>query len=269
MRSEALEVARAHAEPGERLNVLREYLQAQILRSLHESEAFTCLSFVGGTALRFVFGIRRFSEDLDFSVEEPERYTPRPWLARLDRSLRLAGYDATVSWNDRKTVNTAWVRFGGLLHDLDLAAQPLQKLAVKLEIDTRPPAGAVTERVVIRRHTMVALQHHDLPSLMAGKLHAIVTRPRTKGRDWYDLLWYLSRVPPVSPNRALLGNALAQTGTADPHTAWDRLLRDAIDAADLAAARRDVAPFLEHPDEAAWITTEHLRSLLDRATPAG
>ena len=266
MRVEALQIAGACAEPGERLNVLREYLQAQVLRSLHESGAFTCLSFVGGTALRFVYNLRRFSEDLDFSVEEAEGYTPQPWLARLDRSLRLAGYDATVTWNDRKTVNTAWIRFGGLLHKLDLAAQPLQKLAVKVEIDTRPPAGAVTERVVIQRHTMVALQHHDLPSMMAGKLHAIVTRPRTKGRDWYDLMWYLARVPPVLPNTTLLQNALEQTGAAAPDTPWNRLVREAIDAADLDAARRDVAPFLEHPEEADWITPEHFRALVGRAS---
>ena len=269
MKTEALEIAGRFSEPGERLNALREYLQAQVLRSLHESEAFTSLSFVGGTALRFAHNLRRFSEDLDFSVEDTRRYTPRPWLARLDRSLRLSGYDVTVSWNDRKIVNTAWVRFGGLLHRLGLATQPLQKLGIKMEIDTRPPAGAVTERVVIQRHSLIALQYHDLPSMMSGKLHAIVTRPRTKGRDWYDLMWYLARVPPVLPNDTLLRNALVQTDAPEPDLSWDRLVLDAIRVADFDAARQDVVPFLEHPEEAEWITVENLRSLVARAARTG
>ncbi len=266
MRSEAVQIVVQYSDPDERLNVLREYLQAQILRSLHESGAFTSLSFVGGTALRFVYQLRRFSEDLDFSVEVPAHYTPRRWLSRLDRFLRLGGYEATVSWNDRKTVNTAWVRFAGLLHDLDLAVQPGQKIAIKLEIDTRPPAGAGTERVVIQRHTMVALQHHDIPSMMAGKIHATVTRGRTKGRDWYDLMWYLSRVPPARPNPTLLRNALRQTDVSLAGVRWHALLARAIDAADFHAARADVAPFLEHPEETEWITAEHLHTLLRRAT---
>lgn len=206
MRSEAPQIASAYTGPNDRLNVLREYLQSQILRSLHESRAFTSLSFVGGTALRFVYGLRRFSEDLDFSVEAPQGYAPRLWLSRLDRFLRLSGYEAAVSWNDRKTVNTAWIRFAGLLRDLDIAAQPGQKIAIKLEIDTRPPAGANTQRMVVQRHTMVALQHHDLASMMAGKIHATVTRSRTKGRD--ELRPQARRLRrATAPNRPLSASA--------------------------------------------------------------
>ncbi len=69
MREEVLRLARMVQEPGGRLNLVREYLQAFILRSMHEAEAFHCLSFVGGTALRFLHGLPRFSEDLDFSLE--------------------------------------------------------------------------------------------------------------------------------------------------------------------------------------------------------
>jgi predicted nucleotidyltransferase component of viral defense system len=269
MRSEAIRITRAEIDPAARLNLLREYLQAQILRSLHESEAFLTLSFVGGTALRFGYSIARFSEDLDFSVENPESYAPRDWLSKLARDLRRAGYDATVSWNDRKTVHTGWVRFSELLQASDLASVPTQKISIKLEIDSSPPAGAGTRRVVVQPHAMVALRIHDLPSLMAGKIHSVVTRPFTKGRDWYDLLWYLSQTPPVAPNETLLANALEQTAPARTSARWPDLVRDALSSADLDAARRDVAPFLEHPEEADWITVEHLSNLLDGSAGEG
>ncbi|NBB89655.1 MAG: hypothetical protein GVY23_00445 [Spirochaetes bacterium] len=269
MRSEAIRIARAEADPAARLNLLREYLQAQILRSLHEAEAFLSLSFVGGTALRFAYSIARFSEHLDFTVETPASYAPRDWLSKLFRDLRRAGYDATVAWNDRKTVHTGWVRFSELIQELDLTSAPNRKIGIKLEIDSSPPAGAETRSVVVQRHAMVALRIHDLPSLMAGKIHSVVTRPFTKGRDWYDLLWYLSQTPPVAPNETLLENALGQTAPRRRSVPWPELVRDALSAADIDAARRDMAPFLEHPEEAAWITAEHLLNLLDNSAGEG
>lgn len=265
MKTEALQIARQFDDPGKRLNVLREYVQAQILRSFHDAGAFTCLSFVGGTALRFVYGVPRFSVDLDFSVEVADRYKPRAWLQKLNRALRFGGYEASVSWSDHRAVHVGSVRVAGLLWELDLGSHPEQKLAVKIEIDSRPPAGAALARTVVTRHTMVALQHHDLPSLMAGKIHAVVTRAAPKGRDWYDLVWYLSHVPPVSPNRELLENALRQTRDDLAHQDWRELLAAHIGRLDFAAARADVAPFLEHPEESEWITREHLQGLLDRA----
>ncbi len=175
-------------------------LQAFVMRSLHESEAYACLSFVGGTALRFVYDRPRFSEDLNFSLENPTGYDPLQWLKKLKRDMTLAGFDTVISWNDRKTVHTAWVKVAGLLKETGLAAMTGQNLSIKLEIDSRPPAGAETVSTVINRHLMFALRHHSLSSLMAGKVHALMTRNYSKGRDWYDLLWYLSHRPPTAPN---------------------------------------------------------------------
>src|SRR3990170_8483704 len=86
-----------------------------------------------------------------------------------------------------------------------------QKLSIKVEIDTRPPGGSISERRVITRHTIFSIQHYDLASLMAGKIHALVTRRYAKGRDWYDLVWYRGHRPPQEPNLVLLQNALDQT----------------------------------------------------------
>ena len=132
-------------------------------------------------------------------------------MAKVKRDLTLAGFRPEVTWNDREVLHTGWVRVAGILHEAGLSALPDQKLAIKVEIDTRPPDGARCERRVVTRHVSFLLQYYDLPSLLAGKLHAAITRDYAKGRDWYDLVWYLSQQPPVEPNLALLQNALDQT----------------------------------------------------------
>jgi len=138
MKEQALAVARGVADPGQRLNKLREYLQAFILRSLHESEAFKPLAFVGGTALRFLHNLPRFSEDLDFSLVAQDGYAGRDWMAKIKRDLTRAGFNPQVTWNDRKVVHTGWVRLEGILHETGLSGMPGEKLSIKLEIHWHP-----------------------------------------------------------------------------------------------------------------------------------
>lgn len=265
MKEQALALVAKAVNRGAGLNALREYLQALVLRSLHESEAFTCLAFVGGTALRFLHGLPRFSEDLDFSLVSPEGYAGQTWMAKVKRDLALAGFTPEVTWNDRKTVHTGWVRLCGLLHDVGLSSLADEKLAIKVEVDTRPPDGGRCERRIVTRHLSFLLQYHDPPSLMAGKLHALMTRRYAKGRDWYDLVWYLSQRPPVAPNLTLLKNALEQTKGADHADArqWTEAVRSRLLALDAKALLEDVGPFLERPQEARLITRENLLALLD------
>ena len=264
MREQAVVLAQNVESPAEKLNILREYLQAFVMRSLHESEAYTCLSFVGGTALRFAFGLPRFSEDLDFSLENPAGYEPVRWMEKLKRDMTLAGFDTALSWNDRKTVHTAWIKVAGLLHDVGLSAMANQNLSIKLEIDSRPPAGAESVRTVINRHFMFAVRHHSLPSLMAGKIHSLTTRKYSKGRDCYDLLWYLSRRPSTEPNLVLLQNALDQTQGVGTFRAvdWREMLFENVQVMDFSKLRQDVEPFLERPQDARLLTAAHIQSLL-------
>jgi predicted nucleotidyltransferase component of viral defense system len=265
MKEQAIGLVQNVQVPAEKLNILREYLQAFIMRSLHESEAYSCLSFVGGTALRFVYGLPRFSEDLDFSLENPTGYDPIHWLKKLKRDMTLAGFETAISWNDRKTVHTSWVKVAGLLKETGLAAMAGQNLSITLEIDSQPPAGAETISTVINRHLMFALQHHSLSSLMAGKVHALLARKYSKGRDWYDLLWYLSHRPPTAPNLGLLQNALNQTqGDGIVHSAnWRGLLLDKLQELDFSKLLQDVEPFLERTQDAKLMTAGHFQSLLD------
>ena len=264
MKDRALEAALRFDDPGRRLNCLREYLQAFILRSLHESEAARSVAFVGGTALRFLEDLPRFSEDLDFSQVSSDGYEPVRWLRKLKRDLHLAGFDSTVRWMDREPVQAAWIRTAALLAEAGLSGHREQKLSVKIEIGTRPPAGAAVRRSVVTRHFTFVIGHYDLPALMAGKLHALLTRRYAKGRDWFDLVWYRSRRPPVAPNLGLLQHALDQTQGAGRRRAadWRGLLRTRLADLETGVLIRDVEPFLERPADAALLERVNLEAVL-------
>jgi len=265
MKQDALRLAASVNEPAEKQNVLREYLQACALRSLHEGEAFRNLSFVGGTALRFLFQFPRFSEDLDFSLENTKNYAPEIWLAKMKRDFAYLGFETEITWNDRKTVNVAWIKVAGLLVECGIVNRSDQKIAIKIGIDTRPPEGASFETRVVNRHMLFAVRYHDLSSLMSGKIRALLTRPFQKGRDWYDLLWYLGRTPTVSPNPLLLSNALAQPSEINhfrDELGWRGSIDSMLDSLDMEEIIADVGVFLENPMEINLLTVENFRNLL-------
>ena len=139
-----------------------------------------------------------------------------------------------------------------------------QELSIKLEVDTRPPEGAILEKRLVNRHMLLSLQHHDLPSLMAGKVHALVTRGYPKGRDWYDLVWYRAKRPPITPNLTLLQNALDQTeGVGAIHADnWRSQVRARLESLSDEDLRRDAAAFLERRQDAELLSMENLRSVL-------
>lgn len=265
MKQQALALVQGINNPADKLNILREYLQAFVLRSLHESEAFTCLSFVGGTALRFLYDLPRFSEDLDFSLESKVGYEPEKWLAKLKRDLEFAQFEATLTWSSKTAVHNGWVKIKGLLKEAGLSGHADQAISIKWEIDTRPPAGARTETRVVNRHFLIAMRHHDLPSLMAGKIHALGCRNYIKGRDYYDLLWYRSIRPPIAPNLDFLQNGLDQTGKNPwKATEWKQVLLDKLSTVDFKTVVRDVERFLENPQEVTLLTREFLSQCVER-----
>jgi len=249
VRDHLLALAAAQPDPRARLNLVREYVQAHALASLQTAGAFAALAFQGGTALRFLYGLRRFSEDLDFSLEKPAAWAGLADLMRAaGRDFERSGYALEVSVQATGTVHNAQAKFPGLLRDVGLTTDPRQKLVVRLDVDTRPPAGAVTEQRLVTRHFPIVFRAHDLASCMAGKLHALFARGHAKGRDVYDLGWFLTHPQRPEPNLALLGNAWRQTHAdacrIDPG-AWRSALIERLLAFDWPAIVRDVEPFLE------------------------
>lgn len=229
-------------------HLVREYLQARLLQSLQRTGAMIPLAFHGGTALRFLFGIARYSEDLDFTLEhQPGVYDFQRYLQTIEHDLAAEGYALTIKYNDQNVVHSALVRFPGLLYELKLSPHRNEILAIKLEIDTRPPAGATLTTTLIHRHVWLHLQHHDPASLLAGKLHALLQRPYTKGRDLYDLSWYLSQPVWPNPNLTLLNNALAQSNWRGPSLTqanWCEAIRKQLENLAWEQAVMDVQPFI-------------------------
>jgi len=143
---------------------------------------------------------------------------------------------------------------------------PRQKLSIKVEIDTRPPAGAKTAVRIGGLPFPLAYRAHDLPSLFAGKLCALLCRRYTKGRDFFDLGWYLSRWPDLSPNFELLRNGLRQAGAKEPFPSeadWRNRIAGVVEQADWAEVRRDAAPFLERPADLEIFTRENILRMLN------
>ncbi len=266
MKDYLYQLVRSTDSTSQGVNVAREYLQARILAALQRSGAMGSLAFHGGTALRFLFRLPRYSEDLDFTLESPDSmYDFRSYLTAIQRDFEREGYTVELKVNDRKTVHSAFVRFPGLLYDLQLSPFPSQVLAVKIEVDTNPPAGAGLATTLIRRYVTLQLHHHDEATLLAGKLHALLQRPYAKGRDVYDLFWYLADPDWPSPNLTMLNYALAQTGwseTALTEETWRTVLATRMQALPWQQVRSDVEPFLEPDADLHLLTPENLDLLL-------
>lgn len=244
----------------------REYLQARILESLQDKGVFLRWAFLGGTALRFLYGIPRFSEDLDFSlITRGEEAGFKTALIGVKRDLAREGYQLEIKVNDSKTVATALVRFPGLPYELGFSPHATQTLAVRVEVDTNPPAGAELETTIVRRHVLLNLCHYDKASLLAGKLHAVLSRPWAKGRDLYDLAWYLAERSWPGPNLVLLNAALAQTswnGPAMTEENWRWQVWQRVETLDWDSARDDVRPFLERERDLELVSKEAIGQLL-------
>ena len=230
-------------------NVLREYLQARILEGLQRAGAMSALAFQGGTALRFLYSLPRYSEDLDFALEGVRAsYELKAWTTAIARQLQREGYEVAGSLRDRGTVHSGWLRFRGVLLDMGLSPHHDEVLGIKLDVDTRPPVGAVTETRLVRRHVSLRIHHHDRASLLAGKLHAVLRRPWAKGRDIYDVAWYLSDPEWPPPNLALLNAALRQGDAAAVRMTgetWRDSVAERVASLDWDTVKGDVRPFLE------------------------
>ncbi len=263
MKDIALQLA---GETGKgKLNTVREYLQNYILFLMQKTGMSGFLYFVGDTALRFLYRIRRYSEDLDFSAGND--WTPEKLQVlskQLENHLKNAGYSCTLKTRDTQTVQRIVIGFTDLLYELRLSPRREQKLNIHIEIDLNPPEAWVGTKTIVDLHLPVVIQHYDLSSLFAGKLHALLMRQYTKGRDVYDLFWYRSKQRDLRPNFQMLNNAIRQTHPGYLEVTgenWLRLLKEK--ALDWKSVRDDVLPFLEFQDDLLSFTRENLLVFLE------
>lgn len=235
---------------------LREITQEIMLAGLGRTDLFDRAAFQGGTCLRIFHSLNRFSEDLDFALDTPDSdFQMGPYLDHLVKELLVYGFQPEIDDRSKKgtPVRQAFVKDDAVTELLDLKYRPgrgpMGKLRIRLEVDANPPSGASYEMPVLDFPFPSAVRIFDLPSLFAGKLHALLCREYLKGRDWYDFIWFTARKTPI--NHDLLSAALDQLGPwkgQSPKTgdAWcvDQLMR-IIRQVDWEQARRDVERFLK------------------------
>jgi len=248
----------------EKLNRCRELVQLLCLKILDEHKLFDNLAFTGGTALRVVYGMKRYSEGLDFSLARKEGYSFSRMSDDVLRALALAGLKAELKPKAEKTVHSAMLKFPRVLKEIGLSPLGNQKLSIKLEVDTNPPRGGRVQNRIIQRVYTFNVAHFDLPSMFATKLHACFYRAYVKGRDYYDFIWYMGNK--VKPNFTLLNNAIAQTQGQNPaidEGTFREFLLKGIKKVDFKDARKDVERFLEDKSELRLFDSRLIRSSIE------
>lgn len=247
----------------EKTNRTREYLQVLLLKMLFDKGVFRQVAFVGGTALRLLHGLRRFSEDIDFSLINKKDYDFQKMMQYLEEEFKKNNLATEITVDSQSNVHSGFVKFPGLLAQLGLSSHKDQKISIKVEVDTNPPAGWETALVPVTAHFVFAVTTFDLPSLFATKLHACFFRRFIKGRDFYDLVWYLGKR--IEPNFVVLNNAIQQTEKDDLNISQDNFrafLHDRLGRINFDLVKKDVERFLEDKNELKLLDKEMIMNMV-------
>ncbi len=199
------------------LSALREIMQEITLAGLSRTDFFEKAAFYGGTALRIFYGLDRYSEDLDFSLLKPDpNFSIEPYFNAVIIEFKSLGLTVTIR-EKKKTRQTAidsaflkaetiWQEI--VLEDIikETGVRSNKTLKIKIEVDRQPPLNFKTEEKLVLRPFSFYVKCFTKPSLFAGKMHALLFRKwlnRVKGRDWYDLEWYIKKGIPLDVNHFL------------------------------------------------------------------
>jgi predicted nucleotidyltransferase component of viral defense system len=260
-------------------NALKEIVQEIALLGLYRGGFFNKAAFYGGTALRIFYGLDRFSEDLDFSLLEPDlNFDLATYSAAVQDELGAFGLDMTVTEKIKKNdspVKSAFIKGGTQIHLLQIASitPPVtgvvarEQIKIKLEVDTDPPAGAEFESKYQLNPVPYYVRLYAPSSLFAGKVHAILCRgwmSRVKGRDFYDYVWYLSKG--IAVNMSHLKARMIQSGHLTVEEPWDEMtLRQRLDErfqnVNFEQAKNDVLAFIKNPDVLSLWSTDFFQSI--------
>lgn len=248
------------------VRALREILQEIALLGLWRSRFFERAAFYGGTALRILHGMDRYSEDLDFSLLKPAvKFDLTRYSDALEKEIRSFGFEATVTArakSDSSAIRSAFPKADTLKHLLVINTEEAlarriprgQVLKIKIEVDTDPPPGFDTETRFLLQPIPFSVRAFSLPDMFAGKMHAVLCRAwksRVKGRDWYDLIWYAANHPRL--HLAHLEHRMIQSGHLKKTQHLDRemfmdIASKTIEGLDVNQAKREVEPFVREPE---------------------
>ena len=250
-------------ELTEKKDALKEVLQEVILCGLSRAGFFQRTAFYGGTALRIFHGLDRFSEDLDFSLQTADgSFSLSDFFSVLRKEVASFGLNLEITEKVKtreSAIQSAFLKGNTKEHMLmffnaDQSVESIpgnEKIKIKFEVDTNPPASASFERRYRLLPVPYEVMLYDMPSLFAGKVHAVICRAwksRIKGRDLYDYVFFLSKGAHLNTDH--LKARLVQSGIWDSEDSFSiadakRLLCDRFEAIDYSQAKADVIPFLK------------------------
>lgn len=267
---------------GDYQNALQEIIQELALEGLARAKFFEKAAFYGGTCLRILYQLDRFSEDLDFSLLMPDpNFKLEPYLKAVEVHIQSYGFDVSIAKKDKthpSAVLSAFLKANTLENFIHVGLAPEERrrthteenIKIKLEIDIDPPQGFETEMVEMHVPGLYYVKSYALPDLFAGKMSAVLARQwkgRTKGRDWYDLVWYIGRKIPLHLSHLEL--RLKQTGFIPEgltlsQEAFAKLYQERVEKLDVALAKADVLPFIRHPEVLDVWSKPYFLSLLSK-----
>lgn len=251
-------------------NALHEVMQQTTLAGLYRGGFFNTAAFYGGTCLRVFYGIQRFSEDMDFSLLQPEKgFSLENYFDYIITEFKTLGRDVVITRKEKKNqtnIESAFLKDDTAIYNLQFRTE--KSVKIKIEVDVNPPSGFTTEHKLLLLPFSFMTRCYVLPDLYAGKMHALLFRAwknRVKGRDWYDFEWY------VRNNVALDFNHLRQRACQLDslkegeltRNSFKQLLKDKISNTDIAMVKNDVRPFIKDPSEMDIWSEDYFTQLVD------
>ncbi len=264
-------------------NALKEIIQEIALLGLWRAKFFDKAAFYGGTSLRILYGLNRFSEDLDFSLLEPDlTFDLQRYNKAVQKELEAFGFELEVISKQKiqTQIVSAFIKADTKIQFLTLNVPgPFlrflpkgQKLKIKMEVDTNPPPKFKTEAKTLLQPIPFSINTYCLEDSLAGKIHAMLCRQwelRVKGRDWYDFVWFISRNVVVNLNH--LEQRLIQSGHWEKNKrlteeVLKRMIREKIESLDVEKAKHDVQIFLRDKDSIKIWSHAFFLGLVDKLT---
>ncbi len=245
------------------LHAMREIMQEIVLAGLSRTDFFDKAAFYGGTALRIFHGLDRYSEDLDFSLlySDPN-FTLEPYFDSITAEFKSVGIKISIKEKRKKVITaieSAFLKGETLLKELVLediiqqtGVRSNKSVKIKIEVDKYPPLGFSTEQKLLLRPFSFYAKCLTLPSLFAGKMHALLFRKwknRVKGRDWYDMEWYIRKGVELDLSHFLERAKDTQDWQKDTITKAEfiELLHKKIQSVNIEQVKQDVRRFIPDP----------------------
>lgn len=253
-------------DEGEK-NALYEVMQQIVLSGLYRGGFFNEAAFYGGTCLRIFYGLRRYSEDMDFSLltKNPD-FSLEKYFPAIIEEARLLGRKIAITKKDKRNfsrVESAFLKDNTDVYNLSFATD--KTLKIKIEVDIDPPLGFRTEQKLLMLPFSFNTRCMIPSDLYAGKMHALIFRQwknRIKGRDWYDFEWYVRNRIPLDFAH-LKERAKEFNGIEFTKEDFIKMLKERFSKADIKQVKADVLPFVENIHELDIWSNDYFVQLCD------